>query len=49
MTALSTKTKHYYRERVRSLLVQDPMISGEGMRRHLERRKSGTATPAPNF
>jgi hypothetical protein len=36
MPALSTKTKHYYRERVRSLLVQNPMISGEGIRRHLE-------------
>jgi hypothetical protein len=36
MPALSTKTKHYYRERVRSLIVQNPMISGEGIRRHLE-------------
>jgi hypothetical protein len=36
MPALSAKTKHYYRERVRSLLVQNPMISGEGIRRHLE-------------
>src|SRR5580704_14799729 len=33
---LSTKTKHYHRERVRSLLVQNPHISGEGIRRHLE-------------
>jgi hypothetical protein len=37
MPALSAKTKHYYRERVRSVLVQNPMISGEGIRRHLER------------
>ena len=36
MPALSAKTKHYYRERVRSVLVQNPMISGEGIRRHLE-------------
>jgi hypothetical protein len=36
MPALSTKTKHYYRERVRSLLVQSPQISGEGIRRKLE-------------
>lgn len=36
MPALSAKTKHYYRERVRSVLVQHPMISGEGIRKHLE-------------
>jgi hypothetical protein len=36
MPALSTKTKHYYRERVRSLLVQNPQISGEGIRKRLE-------------
>ena len=36
MPALSTKTKHYYRQRIRSLLVQNPMISGEGIRQHLE-------------
>jgi hypothetical protein len=36
MPALSSKTKHYYRERVRSVLVQNPMITGEGIRRHLE-------------
>jgi hypothetical protein len=36
MPALSPKTKHYYRERVRSLLVQNPQISGDGIRRRLE-------------
>jgi hypothetical protein len=36
MPALSAKTKHYYRERVRSLLVQHPQISGEGIRSRLE-------------
>jgi len=36
MPALSTKTKHYYRERIRSLLVQSPHISGEGIRQRLQ-------------
>jgi hypothetical protein len=36
MPALSFKTKHYYREHVRSALVQNPMVSGEGIRRALE-------------
>ena len=36
MPALSTKTKHYYRERIRSLIVQNPMISGEGIRQRLQ-------------
>jgi len=36
MPKISTKTKHYYRERVRSILVQNPQISGEGIRRQLE-------------
>ena len=36
MPNLSAETKHYYRERVRSFLVQNPMISGEGIRRRLE-------------
>lgn len=38
MPALSAKTKHYYREHVRSLLVQNPMTSGEGIRKHLEQQ-----------
>ena len=36
MPPLSTKTKHYHRERVRSLIVQQPHISAEGIRRALE-------------
>ena len=36
MPKISTKTKHYYRERVRSLLVQNPMISGDGIQRRLK-------------
>lgn len=36
MPELSPKTKHYHRERVRSLMVQQPTISIEGIRRHLE-------------
>jgi hypothetical protein len=36
MPPLSTKTKHYHRERVRSLLVQHPHISAEGIRKRLE-------------
>ena len=35
---LSTKTKHYHRERVRSVLVQNPQISGEGLRQRLEQQ-----------
>jgi len=37
MPALSTKTKHYYRERIRSVLVQVPQISNEGIRQRLQR------------
>jgi hypothetical protein len=36
MPKLSIKTKHYHRERIRSLIVQQPHISAEGIRRHLE-------------
>src|SRR5580698_6206051 len=36
MPPLSTKTKHYHRERIRSLIVQNPHISAEGIRKHLE-------------
>jgi hypothetical protein len=38
MPALSTKTKHYYRERIRSILVQSPQVSGEGIRIHLQQQ-----------
>jgi hypothetical protein len=37
MPALSTKTKHYYRERIRSVLVQQPQISILGICQWLER------------
>ena len=37
MPALSTKTKHYYRERIRSILVQNPQTSIEGITQRLER------------
>jgi hypothetical protein len=37
MPALSTKTKHYYRERIRSILVQTPQVSNEGIRQRLQR------------
>lgn len=36
MPPLSTKTKHYHRERIRSLIVQNPHISAEGIRKALE-------------
>jgi hypothetical protein len=36
MPPLSIKTKHYHRERVRSLIVQNPHISAEGVRKALE-------------
>jgi len=36
MPALSTKTKHYYRERIRSILVQNPQTSIDGIQRWLE-------------
>jgi hypothetical protein len=36
MPKISAKSKHYYRERVRSGLVQSPKISGEGIKRQLE-------------
>jgi len=36
MPPLSTKTKHYHRERIRSLIVQNPHISDEGIRKTLE-------------
>jgi hypothetical protein len=35
MPELSTQTKHYHRQRIRSLIVQQPQISPEGIRRHL--------------
>ena len=38
MSKISADTKRYYRERVRSLIVQQPMLSGEGIRRHLEQQ-----------
>lgn len=38
MAPLSTKTKHYHRERIRSLIVQNPHISAEGIRKALEVR-----------
>jgi hypothetical protein len=37
MPALSSKTKHYYRERIRSILVQNPQTSIEGITQRLER------------
>jgi hypothetical protein len=36
MPPLSTKTKHYHRERIRSLIVQNPHISAESIRKALE-------------
>jgi hypothetical protein len=36
MPSLSTKTKHYYRERIRSLLVQQPQITILGICQRLE-------------
>jgi hypothetical protein len=36
MPPLSTKTKHYHRERIRSLIVQNPRISAEGIGKALE-------------
>jgi hypothetical protein len=36
MPPLSTKTKHYHRERIRSLIVQQPHISAEGVRKALD-------------
>jgi len=36
MPLVSTKTKHYYRERIRSVIVQNPQISGEGIRVRLQ-------------
>ncbi len=38
MPALSTKTKHYYRERIRSILVQNPQTSIEGITQRLEQQ-----------
>lgn len=35
MPELSPKTKQYHKQRVRSLMVQRPTITIEGMRRHL--------------
>ncbi len=35
MPELSPKTKQYHKQRVRSLMVQQPMITIEGMRRYL--------------
>jgi hypothetical protein len=36
MPAYSSDTKKYHRERVRSILVQNPMLAGEHIRRKLE-------------
>lgn len=36
MPAYSSDTKRYHRERIRSLIVQQPMLSGEGIRKRLE-------------
>lgn len=38
MPELSTETKHYHRQRIRSLIVQQPTISPEGIRRHLDQQ-----------
>lgn len=38
MPAYSSDTKQYHRERVRSIMVQQPMLSGEGIRRQLEKQ-----------
>jgi|HubBroStandDraft_2_1064218.scaffolds.fasta_scaffold365956_2 hypothetical protein len=38
MPKISADTKRYYRERVRSIMVQEPMLSGEGIRRRLEQQ-----------
>lgn len=35
MPELSPQTKHYHRQGIRSLIVQQPQISPEGIRRHL--------------
>lgn len=38
MPKVSVKAKHYYQERIRSVLVQHPQISGEGIKRKLEQQ-----------
>jgi hypothetical protein len=38
MPELSPQTKHYHRQRIRSLIVQQPQISPEGIRRHLDQQ-----------
>jgi hypothetical protein len=38
MPKISTDTKRFYRERVRSVMVQNPMHSGEGIKRQLEKQ-----------
>jgi hypothetical protein len=38
MPALSVKTKHYYRERIRSILVQNPQTTIEGIKQRLEQQ-----------
>jgi len=38
MPKISDDTKRYYRERVRSVVVQQPRLGGEGIKRHLERQ-----------
>ena len=40
MPELSAQTEHYHRERIRSLIVQQPQISPEGIRRHLDKQGS---------
>ena len=36
MPKISAKTKHYYRERIRSILVQTLQVSNEGIRQRLQ-------------
>jgi hypothetical protein len=38
MPAYSSDTKKYHRERVRSIMVQNPMLAGEHIRRKLEQQ-----------
>lgn len=38
MPKISADSKRYYRERVRSIMVQQPMLFGQRIRRHLEQQ-----------
>lgn len=38
MPKISADSKRYFRERVRSVMVQQPMLSGEGIKRRLEQQ-----------